>query len=76
MDKEVLPETVEAVVAAVDGEYRCARVRLGHPPIPFQDYDFGPDLVVDLRPLVQHLLYMVLEKQQHPLILEQYPTKR
>lgn len=74
--KDDSPETIKAVVAAVDCEYGSARVRFGYPPVPLQDYDFGPDLIVDLRPLVQHLLYMVLDQQNHCLLLEQCTSNK
>lgn len=54
------PVAVEAVVRAVDGEDGGAGVGLGHASVPLEDDDFGPDLVVDLFPLHEHLLNVVL----------------
>lgn len=57
-----LPETIEAVVTAIHCEDGGPGVRLGDSPVTFQDDYFGPDLVVDLRPLVQHFLDVVLQQ--------------
>ena len=59
--RQPYPEPVEAVVRPVDCEDRGARVGLGHPPVPLQDDDLGPDLVVDRLPFVEHLLDVVLQ---------------
>jgi hypothetical protein len=56
------PEPVEAVVGPVDCEDGSARVGLGHPTVPLQDDDLGPDLVVDRLPLVQNLLDVILKE--------------
>lgn len=55
-----LPHAVEAIVGAVDGQHRSTCVCLGHAAIALEDDYFGPDLVVDLRPFVQHFLYVFL----------------
>ena len=55
-----IPKSVESVVGAVDREHRRAGVRLGDSSVPLEDDDLRPDLVVDLVPLVQHFLYVVL----------------
>lgn len=61
-----LPHAVEAIVGAVDGQHRSTCVCLGHAAIALEDDYFGPDLVVDLRPFVQHFLYVFLcEKKRH-----------
>ena len=58
----VKPESVEAIVGAVDCEDRGPGVGLGHSPVPLQHDDLGPDLVIYTLPLVQHLLDVVLQK--------------
>jgi len=59
-----VPEAVEAVVRAVDGDDRGARVGLGHAPVALQDDQLGPDLVVDGSPLLVDLLNVVLRKER------------
>ena len=56
-----LPEAIEAVLRAVDGEYGCAGIGLCHAPVPLQDDHFGPDLVVDRMPLAENLIDVVLK---------------
>lgn len=63
------PEAVETVVGAVDCEHRGAGVRFCNPSVPFQDYHFGPNLVVDLVPFVQNFLDVVLQiNRTKPLV--------
>ena len=59
--RQSYPEPVEAVVRPVDCEDRGAGVGLRHPPVPLEDDDLGPDLVVDRLPFVEHLLDVVLQ---------------
>lgn len=59
-----LPESVEAVLGAVDGEDRGAGVGLCHAPVPLQDDNFGPDLVVDRMPLAENLIDVVLKDRE------------
>lgn len=56
-----LPVSVESLVGPVHCENRSSGVRFGHSAIPFEHYHFGPYLVVDLRPFVQHFLYVILQ---------------
>ena len=58
------PEAVESSVSAVDREDRSSDVSLGHPSVPLQDDDLGPDLVVNVLPLAQQLLDVVLESKR------------
>ena len=62
--KRDLPESVEAVLGAVDGEDGGAGVGLGHAPVPLQDDDFGPDLVVDRVPLAENLVDVILQDKR------------
>jgi len=55
------PHAVEAIVGSINGQHRGACVRLGHAAIPLEDDHFGPDLVVDLGPFVQHFLNVFLK---------------
>ena len=55
------PEAVETGVAAVDCEHGGTDVSFGHSPVPLQDDDFGPDLVVNVLPFAQQFLDVVLE---------------
>ena len=57
------PETVESCVTAVDREDRSSDVGLGDPSVPLQDDDLGPDLIVDVLPLAQQLLDVILEEK-------------
>jgi hypothetical protein len=54
------PETVESIIRSIDREDRGSRVGFRDPAIPLQYNHFGPNLVVDLRPLVQNFLYVIL----------------
>jgi len=54
------PHAIEAIVGSINGQHRGACVRLGHAAIPLEDDHFGPDLVVDLGPFVQHFLNVFL----------------
>jgi hypothetical protein len=54
------PETVESIVRSIYRQHGRSGVRLGHSSVSLQDYHFGPYLVVDLSPLVQHFLYVIL----------------
>ena len=58
------PEAVESSVSAVDREDRSSDVSLGHPSVPLQDDDLGPDLVVNVLPLAQQLLDVVLKPKR------------
>ena len=60
----VVPEPVEAVIGPVDGEDGGAGVGLGHAPVPLEDDDLGPDLVVDGVPLAHHLCNVVLKREK------------
>ena len=54
------PEPIESLLGPVDSEDGGPGVGLGYPPVPFEDDNLGPDLVVDAVPLVQNLLQVVL----------------
>ena len=58
------PEPVEAVVRAVDGEHGRPGVGLGHAAVALEHDDLGPDLIVDTLPLGEHLLYVVLRREE------------
>lgn len=62
-NEENSPETVEAIVRTVYCQNGSSGISFRHPPVPLQDDHFGPDLVVDLGPFVQHLLNVVLEQR-------------
>lgn len=55
---------VEAVIRAVDGEDWCACVSFGNASVSLEDNDFGPDLVVNLFPLHEHFLNVVLRGEE------------
>ena len=55
------PEPVEALVRPIDCEDGGAGVGLGHPPVPLEYDDLGPDLIVDTLPLVENLLDVILK---------------
>ena len=55
------PEPVKAVIRAVHREDGGAGVGLGHPPVPLEHNDLGPDLIVDTLPLVENLLDVILK---------------
>ena len=55
------PEPVKAVIRAVHSEDGGAGVGLGHPSVPLQHDDLGPDLIVDTLPLVENLLDVILK---------------
>ena len=59
-----MPEPVEAVLGAVDGEDGGAGVGLCNAPVPLQDDYFGPDLVVDRMPLAENLVDVVLKDRE------------
>lgn len=56
-----VPHSIEALVGAVDGQYRCSSVRLSNSPVTLENDYFGPNLIIYLRPLVQHFLYVFLQ---------------
>lgn len=56
----ILPHPIKAVVGAVDCQHWSACIGLGDAPVPLEDDDFRPDLVIDLRPLIQHFLNVLL----------------
>lgn len=62
-----LPHAVEAIVGAINGQHRSTCVCLRHAPIPLEDDHFGPDLVIDLGPLVQDFLNVFLEGNKEGL---------
>lgn len=55
------PHAVEAIVGSINGQHWGACVRFGHATIPLEDDHFGPDLVVNLGPFVQHFLNVLLK---------------
>ena len=55
------PKSVESVIRAVDGQDRGPCVRLRYPPVPLEDNDLGPDLVIDVVPLGNDFLDVILE---------------
>ena len=57
-------KTVEAVIGPVNGEDGGSGVGLGHPAVPLQDNDLGPDFIVDWLPLVEDFLYVILERKR------------
>lgn len=57
-----IPEAIESVVWAVDGEDRGPGVGLRHPAISLQHNHLCPNFVVDLVPLVQDLLDVILQQ--------------
>lgn len=64
-----VPHAVKAIVGSVDSEHRGPRVRLRHASVPLEHYDLRPDLIVDLRPLVQDLLYVFLLSKKRYLLI-------
>ena len=58
------PESVETVGAAVDCEDGRAGVGLGHPAVPLEDDDLGPDLIINRFPFAENLLYVILERRR------------
>ena len=54
------PEPVEALVRPVDCEDGGAGVGLGHPSVPLEDHNLGPDLIINAVPLVENLLEVIL----------------
>jgi len=54
------PETIETIVWTIYCQHGRSCVRLSHSTVSLQDYNFGPNLVVDLCPFVQHFLYVIL----------------
>ena len=56
-------ETVKAVFGAVDREDGGPGVGLGNPPVPLEDDHLGPDLVLDVVPLLKDLGDVVLKEQ-------------
>ena len=67
--RQSYPEPVEAVVRPVDCEDGGPGVGLGHAPVPLEDDDLGPDLVVDRVPLAHHLRDVVLQQKDRERIL-------
>lgn len=58
-----LPEAVETIVGAVDGQHRGSGVGFRNSPVPLQDDHFCPNFVVDLVPFVQDLLDVILQQK-------------
>lgn len=56
----LLPVSIESFVGPVHREYRRTSVGFGHSTVPFEHYNFGPNLVIDLRPFIQHFLNVIL----------------
>lgn len=54
------PHAIETVIRSVDGQHRSACIRFGHATVALEHDHLRPDLVVDLRPLVQHFLDVFL----------------
>ena len=55
------PEPVKAVIRAVHSEDGRAGICLGHPSVPLQHDNLGPDLIVDTLPFVENLLDVILK---------------
>lgn len=55
-----LPHAVETVIRIVDCQDWRAGIGFGHTPVALEHDDFGPDLVVDLIPFVEHFLNVFL----------------
>ena len=53
-------EAVKSLISPIDGDHGSPGVGLGHSPVPLQDDNLGPDLVIDALPLVPNLLDVVL----------------
>lgn len=62
---EIIPKTVESIVASVNLNGNGPGVRFGHTTIALHDDELGPDFVVDLMPFVQHLLDVILIKLEY-----------
>lgn len=56
------PESIETVITSVDLDRDGSSVRFGHATVTLHDNQFSPDLVVDLVPLIQHFLDVVLRE--------------
>lgn len=71
-----IPEAIEAVVGAVDGEDRRPGVGLRHPAISLQHDHLCPNFVVDLVPFVQHLLDVILQHREKVAQIEHIAESR
>jgi len=56
------PHSIEPILGSIDGYHRGAGVGLGHTSVLLEDDYLGPDLVVDLLPLGQNLVDVVLRR--------------
>ena len=61
LSQQHLPHAVKTVVGAIDCQNRNASVCFCHSAISLEDDYFRPDLIVDLRPFVQHFLNVFLQ---------------
>ena len=57
-------ETVESVSGPVNLELWGTRVRLGDTSVPLHADDFGPYFVIDLFPLLENFLDVVLQRKK------------
>lgn len=55
-----LPVSIESFVGPVNRQYRSSGVSFSHPTVSLEHDNFGPNLVVDLRPLIQYFLNVIL----------------
>lgn len=62
------PHAIETVIRTVDCQHWNSRVCFRDASVALKDDDFRPNLIVDLRPLVQDFLNVLLqhEKQENP----------
>jgi len=56
------PHSIKPILGSIDGYHRGAGVGLGHASVLLEDDYLGPDLVVDLLPLGQNLVDVVLRR--------------
>jgi len=56
------PHSIEPILGSINGYHRGAGVGFGHTSVLLEDDYLGPDLVVDLLPLGQNLIDVVLRK--------------
>jgi len=55
------PESIKSVIGAVDRQDGGSGVGLSHSPVPLEDDDLSPDLIVNVVPFGQDLFDMILK---------------